>query len=121
MVRRALHLLLVLSLCWQSLAHAGMGVAAADPQAQLHAQLHFQGIAHHHDDHGQAEHGVHLDDSAPSLAHLVVDCGTYSPCLLPRADLQLAPADPSPPRAWVPPQGPTPCLAPLERPPRQAA
>ena len=42
---------LILCMGWQSLAFAGFDALVAHANEEQHALLHFQGVAHHHDDH----------------------------------------------------------------------
>lgn len=78
MRRRLVPFLLMLCLCWQSLAYAGMAVLLAQGQERAHAQLHFEGQAHHHDDHGGA---FHQDESPASTQHGLTDASVYAPVL----------------------------------------
>lgn len=66
-------------MCWQSLAHAGLGVLLSEGVQKVHAVLHFEGIAHHHDDHGD---GFHKDGSEASQQHAMNDACLFAPALL---------------------------------------
>jgi len=114
--------ILMLCMCWQGLAHAGLAVVMADEQEHSHALMHFEGQAHHHDhddhhDDGDAS-GVHEDDSLASAQHLASDCGVYAPMLLGCVDLRLPRLPPEPPVPAVATPPPPPCLAGPERPPK---
>lgn len=82
MMRRILHAVLMLCLCWQSLASAGMGILLADDDEIAHALLHFEGEAHHHDEH---DGDFHQDSSASSVQHSMGDAGLFAPALMPTA------------------------------------
>lgn len=118
MFRRTVSLIVTLCLCWQALAFAGVGAVVAPSEDQRHALLHFEGVAHHHDGHGD---GFHEDASPASLQHVAADAGQFSVALV-SSPVLLMP--------WVPPQRPRshgplalapPYLDGLERPPRPAA
>lgn len=144
MNRRLLPVLLMLCLCWQALAFAGAQVWLSDGAERLHALLHFEGEAHHHDEpeaHGlQAQHdhggdlhqapepdhepdhpsgGIHLDDSFASVQHGLQDAGVFAPVLLP-AIVQRLPllAGPPPPAEVRVAALPPPFLSGPERPPK---
>jgi hypothetical protein len=118
MTRRLLAFLLTLCLFWQSLAFAGAGVVVAEAQEHLHELLHFEGTAHHHDDHDGA---LHQDESSASETHVATDAGLHAPALMPLP----MPAMPSLPSARpdeaVPQARPHPVLDGPERPPRLTA
>jgi hypothetical protein len=63
---------------WQSLAFAGVGALVAQVNEEQHALLHFQGVAHHHDDHAE---DFHTDDSIASTLHVLSDASQFSPAL----------------------------------------
>lgn len=66
-------LLLFLSL-WQVASAAGLSGAWLEAgSAPDHAAVHWQGEAHHHDDHG----GIHADDSQDSIQHMMADCSFH--------------------------------------------
>jgi hypothetical protein len=50
----------------------------ANEDQQQHELLHFHGVAHHHDEHGD---GVHKDDSMASTVHFLADAAQFSPAL----------------------------------------
>lgn len=108
---------LMLCMCWQALAHAGIAVVMADHEEQEHALMHFQGQGHHHGDEGHAD-SVHEDQSLASAQHLASDCSVNAPVLMTWVDLRLPQLRPAMPvhTAEAPP--PPPCLAGLERPPK---
>lgn len=109
-------LLLILCLCWQSLAQAGSAVALSSASEREHAAMHFHGEAHHHDEHGDG--GVHQDQSATSVQHLLDDACTNAPALMARITLPLAP--PASGALPLPAAAPVPAafVDGLERPPR---
>jgi hypothetical protein len=78
MLRRFASTLLILCLSWQSLALAGLGALVAHEDQEQHELLHFQGVAHHHDEHGD---GIHEDDSMASTMHVLADSAQFSPAL----------------------------------------
>ncbi|KQV50405.1 hypothetical protein ASC95_13595 [Pelomonas sp. Root1217] len=110
-------ILLMLCMCWQALAHAGIAVGMAGQEEQQHALMHFEGQAHHHDDHGDAS-GVHEDQSLASAHHLASDCGLHSPVLMTRVDLHLPQLPPAMPVQTAATPLRPPCLAGPERPPK---
>lgn len=78
MVRRVVTMFLMLAIGWQSLAYAGFDALAAHEAEKQHELLHFKGVAHHHDEHGEA---FHEDDSMASTMHVLSDSGQFSPVL----------------------------------------
>jgi hypothetical protein len=109
--------ILMLCMCWQALAHAGIAVVIADHEEQEHALMHFGAEGHHHDDDGDAD-GVHEDHSVASAQHLVSDSGLYAPMLMSCVDLRLPQLPPEMPVPTVATPPPPPCLAGPERPPK---
>jgi hypothetical protein len=111
-------LLLVICIGWQSLASTGYGVLTASEEQEQHEQLHFQGIAHHHDKHAE---DFHEDDSVSSLAHMICDASHCSPALLfsQCSQFELVTAT----RSVIEPQRARDWLLPnqLDRPPKQQA
>ena len=69
---------LILCMGWQSLAFAGFDALVAHANEEQHALLHFQGVAHHHDDHAE---DFHEDDSMASTLHSLSDASQFSPAL----------------------------------------
>lgn len=69
---------LIICMGWQSLAFAGGGALVAHANEEQHALLHFQGVAHHHDDHAE---DFHVDDSIASTLHALSDASQFSPAL----------------------------------------
>ena len=69
---------LILCMGWQSLAFAGCGALVAHEEQEQHELLHFQGVAHHHDDHAE---DFHEDDSVASTLHALSDASQFSPAL----------------------------------------
>lgn len=111
-------LLLILCLCWQSLAQAGSAVALADDSELAHAVMHFHGEAHHHDAH---DGGIQQDDSAASTQHLLDDACLHAPALVSHVQQPQTSAAPSAQRAEAASPAPGPYLGGLERPPRSHA
>lgn len=119
MPNRLLILVLIVCMCWQSLAFAGAGAVLTDGDEQRHEQLHFEDVAHHHDDHG--DEGVHEDDSDASVTHVVLDAGLFAPALTSVASLPVPEQAPERPLQAALPTHPLPFLDGLERPPRLTA
>jgi hypothetical protein len=111
-------LLLIVCLCWQSLAQAGTRVALAGDAERAHAVMHFHGEAHHHDTH---DGGIHQDGSAASTQHLLDDACLYAPALVSASSVPQLPAAPADLPAGASPPTPAPFLEGLERPPRARA
>ncbi len=109
---------LIICMGWQSLAFAGVGALVAHANEEQHALLHFQGVAHHHDDHAE---DFHEDDSVASTLHALSDASQFSPALpSPQAcGPGLNDAD-HPSVERVPPRGQL-LLDGLERPPKPIA
>jgi hypothetical protein len=107
---------LILCLCWQSLAQAGTAVALAEAEEVAHAAMHFHGEAHHHDADGDG--GIHQDSSAASLQHLLDDACVFAPALVPGTRLPLMAPTPVSPADGVATAARSPFLDGLERPPR---
>lgn len=117
-MRRGLtNFILMLCMCWQALAHAGIAAVMADDEEQGHALMHFEGQGHHHDEVSAAD-GVHEDQSLTSAQHLASDCGVHAPVLMSCMNLSLLQLPPAMlvQTAATPP--PPPCLAGPERPPK---
>jgi hypothetical protein len=112
-------LLLILCLCWQSLAQAGSSVALASAAEREHAAMHFHGEAHHHDDH--ADGGVHQDLSPASVQHLLDDACTNAPALMASLSVLLPPLANGMLTITVAAGLPSAFVDGLERPPRQLA
>ncbi|MFG6469296.1 hypothetical protein [Roseateles sp. BYS87W] len=117
-------ILLMLCLCWQALAHAGVAVLmtdAGEPQHE-HAVMHFEGEAHHHDHDtghdGDASDATHADHSLASAQHLANDASLCAPALLGVTDLTLPSLPPQMPAAAPAATPPSACLAGPERPPK---
>lgn len=70
---------LIFCVGWQSLAFAGFDALVADADEKQHALLHFQDVAHHHDDHAE---DFHQDNSSASNAHCLSDACQFSLALL---------------------------------------
>lgn len=78
MVSRFVTLFLILCMGWQSLAFAGVGALVANEDQEQHELLHFQGVAHHHDEHAG---DFHADNSTASAVHALSDASQFSPAL----------------------------------------
>lgn len=117
-MRRWLSILLVFCVCWQSLAHAGLGVWAAEGEEVVHALLHFDGSAHHHNVHDDHDAGFHQDDSDESTEHVMSDACLSAPALLTAAVLPVLRVGSAPPVIAHPTEPPQPFLSGPERPPQ---
>jgi hypothetical protein len=93
-MRRPFAFLLLLCICWQSLAYAGVGTLVVEGEELAHAVLHFEGKAHHHDDH---DGSFHQDESTASVQHAMHDACSFSPALLTGAVLPVLPTYSTPP------------------------
>ena len=107
--------LLMLCICWQSLAHAGAGVLVAEREDRVHAVLHFEGKGHRHDG---PDGAVHLDESADATQHAMDDACGFAPALLADRALPLPAMRPAAPVESLPGEPPLPFLRGLERPPK---
>ena len=115
-MRRLLAVILLLSFFCQALATARQTVVLdhAGALEAVHAELHLDGVSHHHDQHGV----MHLDDSLESLQHMFADAGPGTAALLHFPQLSL-PLDRSPaPAVTAESVSPPPHLDGLRRPPR---
>ncbi|MBB4845812.1 hypothetical protein HNP55_004364 [Paucibacter oligotrophus] len=116
MLQRCLVFLLTLCLCWQALAHAGVGVLTAKAQRQQqHELLHFEGLAHHHD---EQDGDFHQDESPASNKHSTADAGVFAPALLTEAARPSLLTCSEPPCEFRASKTPQPCLSGPERPPK---
>ena len=89
MLKRLVTVFLILCMGWQSLAFAGFGALVAHEEHAQHELLHFQGVAHHHDDHAD---DFHEDNSTASTVHGLSDACQYSSALpSPQCSLPLLP------------------------------
>lgn len=119
MCRRLTTFFLMLCMCWQALAYAGSAVVMADAEEVAHAAMHFEGEAHHHDDHDSLDDGgIHQDDSLASAQHLMDEACVFAPALIPVVHLSLPSVQPDAPVATIAAAAPPPFLDGLERPPR---
>lgn len=75
---RLIKVFLIFCMGWQSLTFAGFDALVAHANEEQHALLHFQGVAHHHDDHAE---DFHEDDSIASTLHALSDASQFSPAL----------------------------------------
>ncbi|MEY3924332.1 MAG: hypothetical protein RI915_1979 [Pseudomonadota bacterium] len=117
-MNRLAKVFLILCMGWQSLAFAGFDALVAHANEEQHALLHFQGVAHHHDDHAE---DFHEDDSIASTLHALSDASQFSPalpspqtCCLSLTDADQPSVERVLPRVQLPPDG-------LERPPKPMA
>ena len=75
MLNSLVKVFLILCMGWQSLVFAGFGALVAHEEQEQHELLHFQGVAHHHDDHAE---DFHEDDSIASTLHVLSDASQFS-------------------------------------------
>lgn len=115
MARRFVAFLLTLCMCWQSLAYAGADVLVAEGQELVHAMLHFEGEAHHHDGH---DGDFHQDESPDSVQHAMNDACVFAPALLTDAVLPLLTVCSDPPVDTATTEPPLLVLSGPERPPK---
>lgn len=115
MRRRLTTFLLMLCMCWQSLAYAGAGVLVAEGEELVHAMLHFEGKAHHHDGH---DGDFHQDESPASVQHAMNDACVFAPALLADVSLPLLSVCAAPPAEAHASEPPLPILSGPERPPK---
>lgn len=115
MRRRLTSLILMFCMCWQSLAFAGAGVLVTEGHELLHEVLHFEGAAHHHDEHAG---GYHQDDSPASTQHAIDDACVFAPALPAGAVLSLLAVCATPPVDLRSAEPPPPFLSGPERPPK---
>jgi hypothetical protein len=78
MIRQLATIFLILCMGWQSLAFAGFVVLVVHEEQEQHELLHFQRVAHHHDEHAK---DFHKDNSIASTAHVLCDIGQFSSAL----------------------------------------
>lgn len=90
----------------------------ANDKQQRHELLHFEGVAHHHDDH---DDGVHEDESMASTMHVLADAIQFSPAVPSSLEPVLSLSGSDRPtmlrphaHAWLFPKG-------LDRPPKHTA
>ena len=89
MLKRLVTVFLILCMGWQSLAFAGFVVLVVHEEQEQHELLHFQGVAHHHDEHAE---DFHEDKSTASTAHCLSDACQFSSALpTPQCSLPLLP------------------------------
>jgi hypothetical protein len=115
MRRRLTTFLLMLCMCWQSLAYAGVEVLVAEGQELVHAMLHFEGEAHHHEGH---DGEFHQDESPASVKHAMTDACVFAPALLADAVLPLLTICSAAPADTHVSEPPLPFLSGPERPPK---
>ena len=78
MLKQLVTAFLILCMGWQSLAFAGFDALVAHEEHEQHELLHFQGVAHHHDDHAE---DFHEDNSTASTVHGLSDASQFSSAL----------------------------------------
>ena len=78
MLKSLVKVFLILCMGWQSLVFAGFGALVAHQEQEQHELLHFQGVAHHHDEHAE---DFHEDKSTASTAHCLSDACQFSSAL----------------------------------------
>jgi hypothetical protein len=78
MFRSAVLVVLLLALCWQSLALARAGSTVNVLADVAHTALHWQGEGHHHHEDGSYQ----LDDSSESVQHVLGDHVGTTPALV---------------------------------------
>jgi len=89
MLKSLVKVFLILCMGWQSLVFAGFGALVAHQEQEQHELLHFQGVAHHHDEHAE---DFHEDKSTASTAHCLSDACQFSSALpTPHCSLPLLP------------------------------
>ncbi len=114
-MRRWVSILLVLCMCWQSLAYAGLGVLVTEGKEMVHALLHFESTAHHHDGH---DGEFHQDESPASTQHAMSDACLFAPGLLTETVLPVLSIRSAPPAVAHAAAPPLPFLRSPERPPQ---
>lgn len=115
-MRRLLAVLLLLSFFCQAFATAQQSVALGHGESfqASHAEMHWEGVAHHHDEEGVA----HQDDSSESIAHMLADAGPGTAALIQFPVLSLHLDRLPAPAVMAESAGPSPYLDGLRRPPR---
>src|SRR3989344_5094258 len=115
-MRRLLAVILLLSFFCQAFAAARQTVVLDHAGAfeAVHAEMHMDGVSHHHDEHGVA----HKDDSQESIQHMLADAGPGTAALLNFPQLSLPLDRPPAPAATAESVSPSPHLDGLRRPPR---
>jgi hypothetical protein len=89
MLKSLVKVFLILCMGWQSLVFAGFGALVEHQEQEQHELLHFQGVAHHHDEHAE---DFHEDKSTASTAHCLSDACQFSSALpTPQCSLPLLP------------------------------
>ena len=117
MHHRLLLVLLVISAVWQSFVIGGQASAFGEAKEIAHALLHWQGVAHHHQDDGSVMH----DGSDESMQHLAIDGVLNLAAIWFVVPGSVAPSGALPPLVGEKAGAPAPDLAGLERPPKPAA
>ena len=115
-MRRLLAVILLLSIFCQAFATARQVVAFDHEGAfeVVHAEVHLEGAAHHHDEDGV----MHQDDSQESIQHMLAEACPGTAAIFHFSQLSL-PLDRSPtPAVTAESVSPSPYLDGLRRPPR---
>ena len=115
-MRRLLAVILLLSFFCQAFATARQVDAFGHEGVfqVVHAEMHLEGAAHHHDEHGV----MHQDDSQESIQHMLAEAGPGTAALFNFHQL-LLPLDCLPAPAVIAESvSPSPYLDGLRRPPR---
>ncbi|MES2950123.1 MAG: hypothetical protein V4858_16400 [Pseudomonadota bacterium] len=115
-MRRLLAVFLLLSIVCQAFALAGQSLALDHGEAfeAEHAEMHWEGVAHHHDEDG----GTHQDNSSESVEHMLADAGPGTAALIQFPVLSLHVDRLPAPAVVAESAGPPPHLDGLRRPPR---
>lgn len=115
-MRRLLAVILLLSFLCQAFAMAGQSLAIdhGEPLQVEHVEMHWDGLAHHHEEDG----GTHQDDSSESVAHMLADAGPGTAAFIQFPVLSLQFDRLPPPTVMAEVAGPPPYLDGLRRPPR---
>ena len=115
-MRRLLAVILLLSFFCQAFATARQ-LVVFDHEGALqaaHAEMHLEGSAHHHDEHGVA----YQDDSQESIQHMLAEAGPGTAALFHFPQLSLLLDRSPPPAVTAESVSPSPHLDGLRRPPR---
>ena len=115
-MRRLFAVILLLSFFCQAFATARQ-TAAFDHDGEfhaMHAEMHLEGSAHHHDEHGV----MHQDDSLESIQHMLAEAGPGTAALFHFPQLSLLLDRSPPPAVTAESVSPSPHLDGLRRPPR---
>ncbi|MFN9450077.1 MAG: hypothetical protein ACK58U_10520 [Rubrivivax sp.] len=117
MSQRALLIVMLIAMFWQSVAHARPGSSVNLLADLQHAVLHWQQMSHHHDDDGSWQE----DDSTASTSHVLSDHFTAATLILETPASPVQPAASEQPTQRAGSLVAEPCLDGLLRPPRLPA